>query len=355
MSQSTQLSNGPTLAPPQKQGSAPVARSAHEELEALTPRQKIQHWATARPWEGIRLDQKTVVNANAVLMDGSWNIIRMPLLVRKPCFGQPTAFARHGGIQPIRHPRFGVVPSKCMRCPAREACERVAKLRLRATPELSKAYTDFERAGGAYGLRNIKDCAAAAPRFDALIDQLIRHGGFTSSNDARVLQYYADDRARQSEAAAEKKRLARRKAVLEGHLDGEFEALLERHRIHRMVQLRLALVSSTLRSCLPRRARAIPLRTIETTADVWLAREVLRLRKTSVNPSAIAAELIRRWPHRYNNYNSLRARVVGDIMRVDALERATLDGRADPLWPRFSAREVMAAEELSTPYISEAT
>jgi len=328
--------------------------SAHEALEALSPTAKIRHWAGRRPWTGIRLNQKTPIGINDVLMDGQWNIVRMPLLVGKPCFGQPTAFARHGGIQPLRNPRFGVVPSKCMRCPASDACANVAKRRLRAAPEIARAYVEYERAGSSYGLNHPKDCPNAQARFDSLVDLLVQHGGFTSSNDAAVLRYYRDERASRTAKTAEKKRMARRRAVVKGYLDDEFEELLERHRVHRIVQLRLALGSVTTRTVLPRRVRMMPLESVETTADVWLASVVLRLQAKDLNPSAVAREMIRRWPGRYRNHNSLRARVASDLLRVDALERSVLPGRSGSLWERFDPWAAMAEEDLTTPYKAEA-
>ena len=68
-----------------------------ERLERLTPREKIKHWAGEKPWAGVRLKHDVEFGINSVLMDGDWNITRQPPTVGKPCFGQPTAFARHGG------------------------------------------------------------------------------------------------------------------------------------------------------------------------------------------------------------------------------------------------------------------
>ncbi|KRA81222.1 hypothetical protein [Altererythrobacter sp. Root672] len=327
-----------------------MTRERHEELEGLTPKAKIRHWAQGDPWQGMRLSHTTDLGRNAVLMDTDWNIIRMPLLIGKPCFGQPTAFARHGGHQPLSHPRFGVVPSKCMRCPVNDACENVAKKRLRATRDIQEAFIAFERAGGGYGLRHPTDCPRADREFQRLCLALVQHGGFTSTNDAAVLNYYKDERTQLRERDADRKRKSRRKAVGQGDLDDAFLEVLQLHRVWRVAQLRLLKRSGGL----PKRIAGMPLSSAAITADAWHARVLLQLRKAKVNPSAIAHEMMVQSPKVYTNHNALRQRVPRDLLRVDLLERLPRPGSNDPVWPPFNLASAIDQSETSTPYMAAA-
>ncbi len=318
----------------------------HEALERKSPTAKILHWSTVAPWRGIRVSQQTVVGPNDVLMDDGWNIIRMPLLVGKPCFGQPTAFARHGGPQPILHPVRGLLPSRCMRCSAKDACENVAKKRLRVTTNVQDAFRAFDRAGGTYGLGNPSDCPTAQRQFDALVHALVRHGGFTSCNDAVVVAHYESARDEARQLAAKRKRVARLKAARRGDLDDEMLALLEDHRLWREAQLRLVLRKSEL----PARIARLPLKSARLTADAWLARLVLTLRRAPVNHSSVASEMMRHRPTSYRNHNALRQRVENDLLRVDLLERYCVPGHNTSVWPRFDLKQALRDSEQLTHY-----
>lgn len=317
------------------------------ELFLLSPVQQIRHWAQLDPWESMKIENSTVVGVNSVLLDGDWNITRMPLFL-KPCFGQPTAFARHGGVQPIFHPRFGTVKSRCMRCNAKEACENVANKRLRATPELKQAYVMFHMAGGSFGLKNPKDCPTAERQFNGLVSALRSHGGFKSCNDVAAI---AELDAREEDAKrreAEKKRAARRKRIRKGDLDPDFLALMQRQAEQRAVSLILA---STWEH-MPPNISKIPESSATITADVWLVRECMRLRGEVINASSVARELNKLKPATYppSKHNSLRQRVQFDLRRVDTLERLTPRNHTETVWPRFKISEALNELDRLTPY-----
>lgn len=320
----------------------------HEALERMSPVQKIRHWSQHEPWSGIRVSQLTVIGPNQIVMDADWNIIRSPLLVGKPCFGQPTAFARHGGVQPILHPVRGLIPSRCMRCTAKDACENVAKKRLRVTTEVQDAYRAFERAGGAYGLKHQADCPAAQRQFDALVQALVRHGGFTNVNDSAVLAHYAHGKEKARQAAAQRKRRARLTAARRGDLDDDVLRLLDDHRRWREARLRLAIRTPGMFWRITR----LPPSSAPVTADAWLARLLLQMRRAPVNNSSIAAQMMKLRLDRYTNHNSLRQRVERDLLRVDMLERLCLPGEESPVWPRFDLQEALIEDEQLSHYRS---
>lgn len=318
-----------------------------KELFAFTPIQQIRHWAGHAPWEDMRLENKVMISVNSVICDAEWNIIRMPLFM-KPCFGQPTAFVRHGGDQPIVHPRFGTVKSRCMRCNAKESCERIAKVRLRATPDLKNAYVRFERAGGSFGLKNPSLCQTAQREFDSLIHALVAHGGFTSVNDeAATIELERRARARK-ERDAEKKRIARRKAIKRGDFTFEFIDLMERERLKR----EQALVAIKSLDGLPRNVCRMPLTSARITGHVWFARECKRIAGEKLNPSSIARALTVHWPTIYppSRFNALRQRTGADLNRVATLERFVPKGHSKPVWPPFDLDSALDELDQLTPY-----
>lgn len=317
------------------------------ELFELSPTQQVRHWGRLDPWEDMKLENKTEVRGNQVVRDGQCNITRMPLLL-KPCFGQPLAFARHGGNQPIFHPRFGTVPSRCMRCLSKEACETVAKARLRVTSAVHDAYVRFERAGGSFGLKHPSDCPTAQRQFDGLVAVLCAHGGFTSSNDpVAIAELKSRDQARKLRQA-EKKRLSRRKAIRGGDLDPAFVAVMETE-AHRRA---LVLIGALLLDGLPANINRMPAESAYTTADVWFIKETMRLRGEAVNPSAIAHGLIKKCSKTYPpaRHNALRQRIPTDLKRIATLERLVPPGRTEPIWPRFDLAAALDELDLVSPY-----
>ncbi|MEE4212591.1 MAG: hypothetical protein V2I43_25375 [Parvularcula sp.] len=319
------------------------------ELFSLTPVQQIRHWAGPDPWEDMKLENKVEISVNSVLRNAQCNITRMPLLM-KPCFGQPTAFARHGGHQPIFNPRFGSVKSRCMRCNAQQACDHVAKARLNATPELRDAYIRFGKAGASFGLKNPSDCPTANREFEGLVRALVAHGGFTNVNETAALEELDRREAERKIHVAEKKRVARRKAIRRGHLPDEFIELLSREKDRRSIEL--ALVLHGPRQGLPSNIAKLPYKSVEITADVWFVREILRLTKEEINPCSIARALKARRPSSYRtaNLNSLRQRTESDLRRVATLERHVIKGRAEAIWPAFDLKAALDELDLITPY-----
>lgn len=319
------------------------------ELFSLTPTQQLRHWASQDPWQGIRLDNSVEISVNAAVRDADCNITRMPLLM-KPCFGQPLAYVRHGGTQPIYHPSFGTVKSRCMRCLAKEACEHTAKARLAATSDIKNAYVRFGQAGGSFGLKNPLDCPTAEREFDGLVAAMTAHGGFTSTNDALALAELDRREEERKRAAAEKKRVSRRKANKRGDFTPEFLDLLERERDQREVQLVLA----TSWDGLPPNLNRMPAHSARITADVWFVRECKRIRGEKINPSSIAKALIERWPQTYPKarYNSLRQRTGADLDRVATLERHIVKGFSQPIWPRFDLAAALDELDAIAPYTS---
>lgn len=319
------------------------------ELLAMPPMKQIRHWAGEKPWEGMRLPNGTEIRQNQVVRDADCNIIHMPVIL-KPCFGQPTAFARHGGHRPHYNPRLGLVKSRCMRCLAKDACERIAKARLTHTQDVKRAYLRFQQAGGSFGLDNPSHCPTAEREFQGLVNALTAHGGFSSTNDRAAIALLDDLERRRKEKDAERKCRQRRASISAGRFDSEFEELLERHRQWREAQLRVIAKSPERRRGLPPCINRMPIESARITSQVWLAMVEMKLRKERMNPSSIGALLIRRWPKEHQNHNALRQRVAGDMKRVQYLERTAPLGADSSIWPTFSLIAALEELGLTAPY-----
>lgn len=318
--------------------------TAIEEIERLSHGKKVLHWSQAKPWDGFRLQNQTAFEAREVRMDDSGHITEQPLLIGKPCFGQPIVYVRQG--QTMKHyDRSGVLRlTRCGRCLVLEACHMVCQRRLKVERGIEATYLEFLGQGGAEGLREKHLQSRCQSIFDRLVKQLIQHGPFNSVNDARVLAHYDHEREQQKVRDAERKRNARIKSLARGALDQGAIELLKRHQHYRSILLRLLVNSGTQ---LPRRLAKIPWQSVEVTADAWLARQMLKHSKRKINASSVAREMMHLKPARYTNYGSLRQRVPADLERVDLLERLMLPGANGPVWPRFDLlREITEEERL---------
>ena len=321
-------------------------RSAIEEIERLSHPKKVLHWAQAKPWKGLRLKNQTTFEWRQVRMDDKGNITEQPLLIGKPCFGQPIVYARQGQTLK-RFDHNGVLrPTRCGRCLVREACHAVCNRRLNVESEIKTIYREFLAHGGALGLQDKHLKSRVQSIFDRLVKRLIQHGPFTSVNDAKVLKHYDDEHEQRKVRDAERQRAARIKKLARGTLDKNAIDLLRRHRHYRVILLRTLLNSGAR---LPRSLTKIPPQSVEVTADVWLARQILQHTKRKVNASSIAKVMILFKPAQYTNYGSLRQRTPADLERVDLLERLVLPGTSSPVWPRFNLLQEVADEERLLP------
>lgn len=99
-------------------------------LERMSHAEKVAYWAGKQPWDvdgvTLRLPFKSQpFGPGLVHMDDDGNITKSPMLVNRPCFGQLTAFLRHGGNQHTLTKTGGRHPNRCARCEVKEADRRV--------------------------------------------------------------------------------------------------------------------------------------------------------------------------------------------------------------------------------------
>ncbi|WP_338504445.1 hypothetical protein V6R86_10750 [Sphingomonas kaistensis] len=312
-----------------------------ERLERLDHAQRIRHWTSAKPWAGLRLPpiQKPFL-AHRVKVDRG-NITAMPLLVGRPCFGQPTAIMRHGGGARQWSPRSrSWVPDRCARCAVSEACKYVAAERLRATPEIDDYYREWVHLGGREATwLNEGPPGTVALVYTKLIRLLTTQVEFTSVNDALVAAHYDGLEEKRRTQEAERKRKERAKKSEERAREGKFDEIVLEELSGQMAWRYVAHRSAQAHPQGPsqiKRAKTASL----FDARTWLAKTRLELRSISTNDSNISRELQAIGFEQHRPHGALRHAVRRALSRIDLLERTRLPGESSVIWPRFSMREL---------------
>jgi hypothetical protein len=315
-------------------------------LERLSHAEKIQHWAQEEPWSGLKLPRNVPqLKAGHIFLDRAGNITKMPELIGRPCFGQVTAFLRHGGHQPFWQPvarRW--MNSRCMRCPARAACEYVVEERLRATPHIEAAYREWRGAGGREATWKTKSPGGLArTHYRELLRLLRTTVQFTSENDEIAIAHYESVLRKRREKDRDRQRQKRLQRALEraraGEFNDEVEEILKLQRIWR--QIRHA--EAKKHPGAPRQLELAPPDSSVFDSQVWLAKTRLELRGKAVNDSNTAKEMQLLGFELHRSRNALRDRVRRSLTRVALLERFQLPGRTELVWPKFGHRELREA------------
>lgn len=317
-------------------------------LQRLSHAEKIHHWAQAKPWDGLKLPRTVrAIKAGHIFLDAAGNITKMPELIGRPCFGQVTAFLRHGGQQPFWNPAARRwMNSRCMRCPARPACEYVAEERLRATPQIEAAYRDWRGAGGREAMWKVKSHGGLARvHYRDLLHLLKTTVLFTSENDKAAIAHYETillDRLEKDRERQKQKRLrARLERARAGQFDEKVETVLKCQRIWRQIRHGKAKKHENA----PRQLMLAPPDSSKFDSQVWLAKTRLELRGKSVNANNVAKEMQALGFEVHRSCNALRDRVRRSLSRAHLLERFHLPGSPEPVWPKFGHQELR--EELN--------
>jgi hypothetical protein len=293
-----------------------------DELDYLA---KLRHWMRSDPWtpDGARLYFKNPVVSRSAVIIRDGHIESMPPLVGRPCFGIATAFLRYRDH--VRYTqRRGLQPAgRCADCKAREACAFVVERRLRSSASLTAAWTEWLQADGpaAFGKANYGK-SLARHRWHALYRELARHA-FRSSNDAVSVAHYHEQQRAQLEKDRVRQARKRKAARRQGIVDTVDLDLLEAAASTRRLRFSLALLHPDT----PRELARLPGASVAELLDVWLGREVMRLRK--VKPSA---PNIARWivetgrSNKSKNHAALSTRVDKDLKRIDTFESLPWEG-----------------------------
>ena len=310
-------------------------------LERMSSAEKVRHWGQEKPWEleGTRLKLPGIKGffAAQVGLDDRGNIMRMPTLIGRPCFGQPTAYLRHGGLQ-FAYSQKGWQPTRCTKCAVRNACEFVAERRLQSTPKLAELYQEWRSLGGRELTWPKKGASGtAAVRYRELLVELQKLT-FTSVNDLKAHDHY--EAVIQKKLATDRERKRRAREAINKARTGEITPavgqVLDGHRAWRAVEHIKACRHAEAPKCL----RKLPIDTSRFDANVWTAYNRVKLRGETPNPYSCSVELHCMGLEQNRSINALRDRVKRSIERLHVLERLRLDGATEPVWPRFKRKDL---------------
>lgn len=296
------------------------------ELDELDYLAKLRHWMRPDPWEpdGNRLYFKNPIISRSAIIMLNGHVQSMQLLVGRPCFGIATAFLRYKNHTRFVKKRGRLPAGRCNNdCKAREACASVVELRIRSSDSLTKAWTEWLQADGpaAFDMPNY-DTSLAKRLWQAFCRDLARHP-FLSSNDTAVATYYQEQDAARLEKDRNRQAIARKKARREGVVDEVDLAMLENAAIARRLRITLA----RLHPDSPIELNRLPEQSALELIDVWLGREVMRLRKMKLNAPNIARWIVETGrSNSSKNHASLSTRVVKDLKRIAEFELLPWDG-----------------------------
>ena len=282
-----------------------------------------------------------------VKTDGVGNIVDMPLLLKKGCFGRPERFYKGTVGGKIWRNKDGIelaAQTSCNRCAEKtpgvfNACANVVDERVASNPEIKRALEAWMTSCDLLRPLGFRHFHPPHAKFwQAFVDAILASRGWTSVNEDQVRLHERrraeQQREQRNRKAREKRRKAReaRKAARNPLPDGYLEALDE-ERDRRAVHLKSlrCLNGASKRDMMW--LKNLPDETCERIADVWAARELLTAKRQDTSNMAIAAFLIKTRP-RYHKLQqkSLAARVGEDIKkRLDRLE--DLRGKSgQPVW-----------------------
>lgn len=325
-----------------------------KEIIELPYGQQLTHWARPRPWfkdgAGVRMrvPQRLTARDAVANEDGTVTRVRQP--VDRPCFGMPTAFLFHHRDNYVWSNGGKLVPAHCSpkRCPAAEACAKVAKLRLLATPVIAAAYNEFERAGGVAVLELDRKAglpSRAGHRLRDLLSALDAHGPFQDANYDRLCREVAlkseQIKVVERERKAQKRAAERAARIKDGALDQSFQDRLRREAIFR----RILFDQARAQPDAPAWLRTGPPDQGAFTAMVWKATMILRSLGSEVNAHSTAAHLLSTGQVQDITLGALRnGRVKTALDRIHRLEQGI--GTPRPIWPKVTVDELLVDDEI---------
>ncbi len=324
----------------------------------------VMIWGNLSPWTklGVRLKHQIRFDPSDVVRDGRGNILSMPVLEDKPCFGRPEAVFRHGQrSKKIKLSDGRIVDStrhQCALCPAgvHEACVRTAYERVTSDPHISLAFRAWKQHCDTFFNGRFTCTGSASRLWGAFKLEIARRGPFVSSNDKAVTDLELQRRDALREKWKIKKReqrqLERQNARLARQPPSQqFVRNLEDERDRRFDAL-LAVLGQSGQP--PSRIR-VPAdkweATATITANAWAVRELLQASGRNAGPGSIARQMAQRNLNAGVAASTLKARMKNDLKRADECER---DGLWKPFDPdadldSYENEDDDAADELNDP------
>lgn len=300
---------------------------------------QVKNLASHKPDYGGNFSHRTNLDPAKVHTDGAGNILDMPLLLNKPCFGFPLHEIRHGGDNATRlitmKGRTVLSQTRCGRCPdgTATACKKVNAERLLARPFAQQKYEAWLDLCNKHGKPNTFTTGDFGYAWSAFRDAMIAGGPFTSSNDAAVIGNKKRLRKKQMIADRDRKTIARSEARdvwQAAHLppDQTFIYAADEVRSQRAA----GLIDLRGNGRAPRSVAKMDAAACLITANAWFASEILGESQLPVNPGSVARWLIEKKLNEGYSYEMLRDRLRRDLRRIENLDA---DTTLASFWPPF--------------------
>lgn len=304
-------------------------------LDLETYDQKIWRFKDKEPYThrkrrvSVRNDTPFDIKDVQITADG--HIEKMPELVGKPCFGIITAYLRHGSLDNVWHAgRKKEFASRCGRCLVQKACHFVCEARIEAVPEIRQRRNEWEAKGGISMFASGRRIRSGRSTWTPLV-QAARTHPFTSTNDDGLAALWAIGAEALKAKDAERKRNERKRARAAGIVDRELVRAVVATRKERANLLNLARHVPGA----PHWITKLADHSAELIASAWAARYLLKTRYKTVSAGKVAKFMAE---HNWANgmaHDSLRARLVDDFKRIDALEKRPISVGGLVLWAPF--------------------
>ena len=298
---------------------------------------EVWAWSKAKPWT-LRLSHKARFGVAEVFTDGVGNILAMPLLLRKPCFGRPETFFRHGAMVQLLTVRGRVVESRshqCGRCPVRDACQVVCKERVLSDPGMTNALLAWSKHSEAISPGNFVYTGTAGYLWTDFKRAVAARGRFSNSNDEAVQDHErAAVLASRMKATYQKRalreRLRREKAKDHETPSPQFLLNADRERDRRADILLSIAGDRKMPACVSKIPLAHARRTADITADAWLTQTIDKAMGFQSGYGIIARKMFEAGRGKGLALATLKARMFKDLCRVAELEKSGLWSRFDP-------------------------
>lgn len=318
---------------------SPITSAVVLSLENSAPNyeEEVWAWGKAKPWT-VKLSHKVRFGAADVLTDGVGNILALPLLLKKPCFGRPETFFRHGAMVQIQTVRGRVIEStshQCGRCPVRYACQFVCKERVLSDPNMTAALRAWKHHSESMSPGKFIYTGSAGFFWTDFKRAVAGRGRFSSSNDEAIREHEraAVDAVRMK--ATDRKRASRERLRREKAKDHEIPSpqyLLnaERERDDRADILFSIAGDPKMPPCVSKIPSAHARRTAEITADAWLMQTIDNAMGFRSGYGTLARKMFQDGRGEGLSMASLKARMFKDLCRVAELEQSGVWSRFDP-------------------------
>lgn len=240
------------------------------------------------------LDQTEAISIADVETDGLGNIVEMPLLRRKPCFGRVERLGRalEGEIEAFHRSQQAFLtksasqigkavnksrwtPPKCVRCPKTtgNACAEICDERLESAPEVRRRYHKWFEFVENLPVQK-RFIGAANVLWQCFLRAIEEHGGWTNVNDERIKIAAIEHKKAKGRKDAERKKANKKlkrqhPCSIEKNQDFICKAHEERdRRAEKLLELRAWKKGPTW-------IKSLKEENCERVADVWLARTLI--------------------------------------------------------------------------------